>query len=88
MMSGRTFLFVAAPALSLALLNGSPASARTVCRPDGCCFNTSGEPIPDQPRHCYRHWRHHERYYEEAPPSPPYDYQPGPRQYDDGGGPQ
>jgi hypothetical protein len=24
----------------------TPAFARTICRPDGVCFNTSGRPIP------------------------------------------
>lgn len=39
-------LLLAATAASLfAVLAAAPASARTICRADGVCFNTSGEPI-------------------------------------------
>lgn len=49
----------------LTLLSAAPASARTICRGNGYCYNTSGAPIYSQPRwgHGYnreyyprRHW--------------------------------
>ncbi len=41
----RNLLLTAAAASAVALLAAGPASARTICRADGTCFNTSGEPI-------------------------------------------
>lgn len=61
---------LAAALLGGATLLSQPASARTICRPDGFCFNTSGAPIApwQQPAYrggfahpypYYRHgWRH------------------------------
>jgi hypothetical protein len=67
-------LLISAAACGVALLTIAPASARTICRPDGYCFNTSGTPVYDQPAYhswAYggyypysyhrRHWHH---YYE------------------------
>ena len=70
MVFARSSLLVAIAALSAALLGVPSASARTFCRPDGCCFNTSGEPIPDQPRFCYHHHHHHDE------GGPQYDWRP------------
>jgi hypothetical protein len=67
----RAFIF-AALSVSAALV-ASSASARTICRPDGVCFNTSGKPIPPWKQPAYeggyaydaypyhRHW--HRDYY-------------------------
>jgi hypothetical protein len=59
-------------AVGISFFAAVPASARTICRPDGYCFNTSGHPIPyyDQPayqgyyayhpyHHYYRRYWHH-----------------------------
>jgi hypothetical protein len=71
----RHTLLIAVAFSSTAFFLPGPASARTICRPDGYCFNTSGNPIPyyDQPayqgyyayhpyHHYYhrRYWRHYE----------------------------
>ena len=40
----RNLLLTAAAATGIALLAAGPASARTICRADGTCFNTSGDP--------------------------------------------
>jgi hypothetical protein len=47
----RNTLVIVTAISSFTLVMDAPASARTVCRPDGLCFNTSGRPIPyyDQP---------------------------------------
>jgi hypothetical protein len=42
-------LLTSAAVCGVALLTVVPASARTICRPDGYCFNTSGAPVYDQP---------------------------------------
>ena len=39
---------------SVALLAAAPASARTICRADGMCFNTSGAPIAPWQQPAYR----------------------------------
>jgi hypothetical protein len=44
-MTFRRNLLLAGAASSIALLVAAPASAHTVCRADGICFNTSGAPI-------------------------------------------
>jgi hypothetical protein len=68
----RTSLFVAFGIFAAAtFMTPPPASARTICRPDGYCFNTSGKPIPPwkqpanaaygygyYPYHHHRYWRH------------------------------
>jgi hypothetical protein len=41
----RSLLFGILAAASCALLTAASASAHTICRPDGICFNTSGDPI-------------------------------------------
>ena len=41
-------------AVGVALLLVGPASARTICRADGVCFNTSGEPIAPWQQPAYR----------------------------------
>jgi hypothetical protein len=41
----RNLPLIAAAVSAAALIAASPASARTICRADGICFNTSGEPI-------------------------------------------
>jgi hypothetical protein len=38
------------------LLAAAPISARTICREDGYCYNTSGKPVYQQPE-----WRRHDR---------------------------
>jgi hypothetical protein len=67
----RNILLTAAAISCIACFVAAPASARTICRPDGYCFNTSGRPIPyfDQPAyqgyyayHPYRHY-YHRRYW-------------------------
>jgi hypothetical protein len=71
----RTRLATATALGALMLITAAPASARTVCRPDGYCFNTSGAPVYDQPayhRYAYdgypypyrhrRHWHYNEGY--------------------------
>ena len=71
----RTRLATAAALCGLALIAAAPASARTICRPDGYCFNTSGNPVYDQPayhRYAYdgypypyrhrRHWHYDDGY--------------------------
>ena len=63
---------LAAALVGGAILFSQSASARTICRPDGFCFNTSGAPIAPwqqpayrgyaypSPYHYYRrHWRHY-----------------------------
>ena len=60
-------LLVAAALSSLALAT-APASARTICRADGMCFNTSGTPIPDHDQPAYRGGFADEGY--AAPPYP------------------
>ena len=62
---------LAAVLIGWAALLPQSASAHTVCRPDGFCFNTSGTPIApwQQPAyrgyaypysyHYRRHWRHY-----------------------------
>jgi hypothetical protein len=71
MSSTRTLLLAGLAASAVALLVATPASARTICRPDGVCFNTSGKPIApwqqpayqgdyeygNYPYHHHRHWR-------------------------------
>jgi hypothetical protein len=63
-------LLAAVGVFCAAVLCTAPASAHTVCRPDGFCFNTSGAPIApwQQPAlrggyayypYHYRHWRHY-----------------------------
>jgi hypothetical protein len=68
----RNTLLTLAAISGLALSVATPTLARTICRPDGYCFNTSGRPIPyyDQPAYQgyyayryppyyrYQHWRH------------------------------
>jgi|HubBroStandDraft_1064217.scaffolds.fasta_scaffold1128635_1 hypothetical protein len=50
-----TSLLALALAISgAALIGNAPAAARTVCHPDGRCFNTSGAPIYNGPG-----WHHH-----------------------------
>ena len=45
----RTLFLTAGAVCGALLLTTFAASARTICRPDGICFNTSGQPIyPDQ----------------------------------------
>jgi hypothetical protein len=66
----RSLLLTAAAVSGVALLTVAPASARTICRGDGQCFNTSGSPVYDQPqyhRYVYenpnryrRHWHYHQ----------------------------
>jgi hypothetical protein len=46
-------LLAAATVCGVALLTVMPASGRTICRPDGYCFNTSGTPVYDQPAYQY-----------------------------------
>jgi hypothetical protein len=69
----RSRLLTAAAVCGVALLIAAPASARTICRPDGYCFNTSGRPVYDQPAyHPYgyagypyryrRHWHYDDDY--------------------------
>jgi hypothetical protein len=41
----QNLLLTTAVATGVALLAIGPASARTICRTDGICFNTSGAPI-------------------------------------------
>jgi len=74
MIRTRSLLLTVAAASGVALLTFAPASARTICRGDGYCFNTSGSPVYDQPAyHPYayegyrpypnryrRHWHYHE----------------------------
>jgi hypothetical protein len=69
----RIALSVAGAASAAAFLTVTPASAHTICRPDGFCFNTSGQPVaPWQqpalqggyangyyPYHYHRYWRHY-----------------------------
>jgi hypothetical protein len=50
----RSLLLTAATACGIALFAASPASARTICRADGICFNTSGEPIAPWAQPAYR----------------------------------
>lgn len=64
-------LLLATALVSGALLVSQSASARTICRPDGFCFNTSGAPIAPWQQPAYRggyadpypyhrrHWRHY-----------------------------
>jgi hypothetical protein len=67
----QNLLLVGAAVSGLALLAAAPVSARTICREDGRCYNTSG--LPDQPpnhRYAYagdpdryqrhRHFYHHD----------------------------
>lgn len=61
-------LLVAA-ALSPLAFAAAPASAHTVCRPDGVCFNTSGTPIPYYDQPAYRGG-----YADESYGAPPYPY--------------
>jgi hypothetical protein len=49
-------LLTSAAVCGVALLTVAPASARTICRPDGYCFNTSGTPVYDQPAYQYHRW--------------------------------
>jgi hypothetical protein len=62
-------LLTATAISGVALFTTIPASARTICRSDGYCFNTSGRPVYDQPAYHgwayggyypypYRHRRH------------------------------
>jgi len=68
-MLARTLLFACGVACGLAVLAATPASARTVCYPNGYCFNTSGRPIYDYGGHGYgyrpgwRFWRHHHHHH-------------------------
>jgi hypothetical protein len=69
----RNLLLMGAAVSGLALLVAAPVSARTICREDGRCYNTSGLPVYDQPpyhRYAYagdpdryqrrRHYYHHD----------------------------
>jgi hypothetical protein len=58
----RNLLLMGAAVAGLTLLAVAPAAARTICRDDGSCYNTSGDPVYQQPewRHPYhyrRQWR-------------------------------
>ena len=77
----RILLLTAAAASGIVLLTTGPTSARTICRPDGTCFNTSGDPIAPWQQPAYRgyvyegrgayegdrYWwhRHHHRHWHE-----------------------
>lgn len=65
---------LAAAVVGGAVLLSQTASARTICRPDGFCFNTSGTPIAPWQQPAYRgyaypypyyhrYYRRHWRYY-------------------------
>jgi hypothetical protein len=54
--------------------------ARTICRADGCCFNSSGRPFYPQPYYCQFPPRYR-GYYPPPPPPPPYPYYPYPAPY-------
>jgi hypothetical protein len=41
------------------LIATAPAAARTVCHPDGRCYNTSGAPIYNGPHHHYPPYYYH-----------------------------
>jgi|GEM_PF-5829330 hypothetical protein len=47
-------LHLVAAACGVALLAAGPTSARTICRADGICFNTSGDPIAPWQQPAYR----------------------------------
>jgi hypothetical protein len=53
MAHSRNLLLLTAAA-GVALLVAGPASARTICRADGFCFNTSGDPIAPWQQPAYR----------------------------------
>jgi hypothetical protein len=65
----RKVLFAAAAISAFALLAGE-ASARTICRADGVCFNTSGAPIAPWQQPAFRGGYADEGYYG----GPPYPY--------------
>lgn len=50
----QSLLLTAIAATGIVLLAAGPASARTICRPDGTCFNTSGDPIAPWQQPAYR----------------------------------
>jgi hypothetical protein len=56
----RNLLLMGTAVAGLTLLVAAPASARTLCREDGYCYNTSGDPVYQQPQ-----WgrSYHEGYY-------------------------
>jgi hypothetical protein len=68
-MSWSRVLCFAALVISMAsAVTTTPASARTICRPDGFCFNTSGRPIPPWRQPAYEdgypyHYHPYHRYW-------------------------
>ncbi len=64
------------PAAAQEIFGGKIELARTICRPDGCCFNSSGRPFYPQPYYCQLPPRY--RYYPPPAPPPPYPYYPYP----------
>jgi hypothetical protein len=55
--------------------------ARTICRADGCCFNSSGRPFYPQPYYCQVAPRYRGYYPPPPPPPPAYPYYPYPAPY-------
>ena len=77
----QTFRLTAAALSTLALFAAGPASAKTICRPDGICFNTSGQPIAPWQQPAYRGGYADESY---APPPYPYYHHHHPHWHSDG----
>ena len=73
MILARNRLLAAVAVCGAALLASAPASARTICGPDGICYNTSGDPIApeqqpryqyyNQPGYGYGYYRHHHHHH-------------------------
>jgi hypothetical protein len=76
-------LLTAAAVSCLALVAAAPASAKTICRPDGICFNTSGDPIAPWQQPAYR-GGYADESYGPGPYPYPYHYHRHPHWHSDG----